>query len=136
MERTLFRKINLHRYKDENGCLSVIDRLDSTINFDIKRIFFVDAKKNSLRGEHSHLRCTQIIICISGMVEVTLCNPLEKDTILLDSKSYGLLIPPGIWSSQKYLQDDSSIAVICDQNYEESDYIRNWEEYLRRSNGV
>ena len=42
----------------------------------------------------------------------------------------GVLVPQGVWAEQRYLEDKTMILVLCDQPYEEADYIRNYEEFL------
>ncbi len=50
---------------------------------------------------------------------------------ILDVSNQGLLIPPGIWASQTYIDNNSSLLVLCDQPFSEADYIRNYDEYLQ-----
>ena len=41
----------------------------------------------------------------------------------------GLLVPPGIWAEQKYLQHNSSMTVVCDRFYESEDYISDYDKF-------
>ena len=41
----------------------------------------------------------------------------------------GLLIPPGIWSTQEYLVDNAVLMVMCDRGYEAADYIRDYNDF-------
>lgn len=42
-----------------------------------------------------------------------------------------LLTPPGIWAEQTYLEKDTTLMVACDALYDEADYIRDYEEFLK-----
>ena len=62
------KKINLPIINEKNGSLFFLE--NKTGKFKIKRVFFVNAKKNSIRGKHAHKKISQIMICLSGKVEI------------------------------------------------------------------
>tara|TARA_X000000950_G_scaffold262452_1_gene333709 strand:+ start:4691 stop:5071 length:381 start_codon:yes stop_codon:yes gene_type:complete len=97
-------------------------------DFQLKRVFIVNGKNGEVRGDHAHKKCTQILICISGEVIVDIN---KKEKVVLSIPSEGLIIPPLIWSSQRYVTDKSMLMVLCDYKYDEKDYIRNYLEYLK-----
>ena len=99
------------------------------VPFEIKRVFTVTAKKNVIRGNHAHKKCSQLLVCIYGEIEVTLDNGNEKTVYKLSSIDQGLLIPAGIWASEKYIDKDSTLMVLCDNYYDSDDYIYDYEEY-------
>ena len=41
-----------------------------------------------------------------------------------------LIVPPGTWRIMSEASSDALLFVIADRPYEESDYIRDWDEYL------
>tara|TARA_B110000008_G_C16754339_1_gene477988 strand:+ start:404 stop:814 length:411 start_codon:yes stop_codon:yes gene_type:complete len=123
--------IKLKMIKNINGLLLVFEKYK---RFNIKRIFSITAKKNSLRGQHAHKKCNQILIVPQGKIEVNLTNGKLKKKIILNSSSKALHIKPMIWASQKFLLSNSVLLVICDQNYSENDYIRKFEKYLKIKN--
>jgi hypothetical protein len=43
----------------------------------------------------------------------------------------GLLILPGVWAEQKYLENSSILTVLCDQPFNEEEYIRNYDEFKK-----
>jgi hypothetical protein len=49
---------------------------------------------------------------------------------LLSEPNTGILIPAGIWAEQHYLAKNSVLTVICNQAYDEFDYIREYSEFL------
>lgn len=114
----------------DQGILRVYE--DDKIPFPIKRVFTVtNAFGGSQRGMHAHIKCNQLLCCVSGKVEVICKNGVEKLSLLITPDSFSYFIPSGIWAEQNYLNDNSSIIVFCDQPYDELDYIRNYSEYLK-----
>ena len=114
-------------FKEDNGELSVFEQNSKAIPFQIERIFNVRSDKGSLRGQHAHHLCSQLLICSNGSIEVTCDDSLNKKVFLLDRPNYGLLVPPAIWAEQNYLENNSSMTVICDRPYEVKDYISNYK---------
>jgi len=117
-------------FTDPNGVLSVFEAA-TTIPFPIKRVFSVTAGRGSKRGEHSHIRCSQLVVCIVGCIRLSCFDGDTTEDIVLDGSHIGVLIPPGIWATQEYLEDNSTIIVFCDRSYEAEDYIRDHEQFLR-----
>lgn len=99
------------------------------IRFGIQRLFVVKAADACSRGNHAHIACTQLLICLNGRCNVTCDDGLERKGFVLDSPEMGLLIPPTIWAEQEYAKD-SILMVLTDQPYDESDYLRNYEDFL------
>ena len=112
------------------------------INFDkkfpikVKRIFFINGKKNKIRGEHAHKKCSQLFIPIHGKMALTIETPNSKKSIILSRFSKTtILIPPKYWCSIKFLEKDSILMVACDKYYNPRDYISNFDlykKYLRK----
>lgn len=116
-------------YADPNGVLSVFEA-EATVPFPIRRVFSVTAGPGSKRGEHSHIRCSQLVVCITGRIRLSCFDGKTVDNAVLEGGHTGVLIPPGIWATQEYLEDNSTIIVFCDRVYEADDYIRDYQQFL------
>ena len=116
-------------FKEDNGELSVFEQNNDSIPFLIKRIFNVRSEKNSIRGKHAHRLCSQLLICSNGSIEVICDDSFDQKVFILDRPNLGLLVPPGIWAEQKYLQHNSSMTVVCDRLYESKDYISDYHQF-------
>ncbi|EKO08753.1 FdtA/QdtA family cupin domain-containing protein [Leptospira interrogans] len=116
-------------FTEENGSLNVYES-GKQVPFLIRRVFTVTANVNDIRGEHSHRKCSQLLICTSGKIKITCDNGSFVTEYLLENMNDGLLIPPGIWATQQYLDVNSVLLVLCDRGYEVEDYIRNYDEFL------
>ena len=121
--------IQLDFFDQINGSLCVYEKFDN-LHFQIKRVFTVKADKSIVRGHHAHKRCAQILVCLRGSIRVCCDDGQNKSIYNLDRMDRALVIPPLIWASQTYEEDDSILMVLCDHYYEENDYIRNHDQFL------
>ena len=120
---------NLPHIEEENGDLTIIEQKDS-IPFSIKRVFVVRAKNGAIRGYHSHYKCSQLLVCTHGFIKVVCDDSQNKKIFELNRPGLGLFIPPGIWAYQKYFGSLAVLTVLCDHEFDEEDYIRNYDKYL------
>ena len=124
------RLIQFSMHADDSGSLCAYESGDM-VPFDIKRIFTVAAKENEVRGNDAHKICSQLLVCVSGKIEVVCDNGTDESVYQLDNMGQGLLIPPGIWASEKYISAGSVLMVLCDRGYESDDYIQDYEDFKR-----
>jgi dTDP-4-dehydrorhamnose 3,5-epimerase-like enzyme len=123
-------KLIQNKIVDERGCLIPFN-LDE-LNFIPKRVFVVNnVPINSIRGKHSHFETEQFLICTNGSINVHFDYIREKIIINL-KKGESVYIPKMVWSSQEFLDENSEILVFCSTLYDKSDYITNYEEYLKK----
>lgn len=123
--------IELPRIKERCGNITPIHGLKD-IPFDINRVFYLyDIPGGEDRGAHAHKECHQLLIAASGSFEVELDDGKNKRTIFLNRPYYGLHIPPGIWASEKGFSSGSICLVLASHKYDEIDYIRNYEDYIK-----
>jgi dTDP-4-dehydrorhamnose 3,5-epimerase-like enzyme len=124
--------IELPYFKESNGDdLVVVEGQSNVFPFSIMRMFSVRSEIDGIRGRHAHRRCTQFLICINGAIEVQCDDSIETRKYVLDKANYGLLIPPRIWAEQKYIKENTVLTVLCDRPFDESDYIRDYKEFLK-----
>ena len=120
----LVKLIELPYHKEINGDLVVAEGANS-----IKRVFNVRAQKGNIRGRHAHRHCSQLLICTNGAVEVKCDDSSTNEVYVLDKPNFGLLIAPGIWTEQKYIENNTILTVLCDRPFEEADYLRNYDDF-------
>ena len=126
--------IELPYYKESNSDLVVVEGQSNVFPFSIMRMFNVRSEINTIRGRHAHRCCTQFLICTNGAIDVQCDDSIETRKYVLDKANYGLLIPPRIWAEQKYIQEDTVLTVLCDRPFDEDDYIRDYNEFLKYVN--
>jgi dTDP-4-dehydrorhamnose 3,5-epimerase-like enzyme len=120
---------DISNYSEENGYLIFIEGKND-IYFSIERVFVVYASLGQIRGQHAHKECSQFLVCLHGEVVVK-CNDGKSSSMFsLKNPTQGILIPPGIWAEQVYKEENSILMVLCDREYNEGDYIRDFNEFL------
>ena len=115
-----------------------ITPVHGTINvpFDVKRVFYTyDIPGGEARGAHAHKECHQFLVAASGSYEVVLDDGVNKRTVLLNRPFYGLHIPPGIWAAEQGFSSGAVCLVLASEKYDEADYIRDYQEFLKYKNG-
>ena len=123
--------IEFVRNADERGTLTV-GEYPVSLPFEVRRFFLVkDVPIGETRGDHAHRECHQLLICTAGRVEVIIrARDGSTTAINLDNADRGLHIPPLVWAQQRYLTPDAMLLVFASHEYENSDYIRDFEEYV------
>ncbi len=121
--------ITLPFKQDSLGKL-IIAEVESSLPIDISRVFVVHGELDAIRGKHAHKALTQIFVCLSGMCDVVYDDGATQRKIQLDLPEKALVVPPGIWTMQHYLGSASILMVLCDLPYDESDYIRDYDQFL------
>ena len=97
-----------------------------------KRIFFIYGKKNKIRGNHAHKKCSQFFIPIFGKVILDIKTPKIKKRIVLNHLSkIAVLVPPKYWCSIKFTNKNSILMVVCDKNYDFDDYLESYDDYIK-----
>ena len=100
--------------------------------FDIKRIYYLyDVPGGNSRGGHAHKGLYQIMIALSGSFTVTLDDGKNKKSFHLYQPYQGLLITPGLWRDLDTFSSGSICMVLASEEYDEDDYFRNYEDFLK-----
>ena len=86
------RKIKIKSYNSVSGKLVPIS-FDKKFPFSIKRIFFLHGKKNKIRGDHAHKKCSQLFIPLMGKIKINMkYKNTEKSITLSYNKTKALLV--------------------------------------------
>ena len=125
------RKIRIKSFSKSTGKLIPIN-FNKQLPIKVKRIFFLYGKKNKIRGEHAHKKCSQFFIPIHGKVILNIKTPKTKKKIILNhSSKTGILVPPKYWCGAKFIGKNSILMVACDQYYDFNDYLETFDEYKK-----
>jgi hypothetical protein len=125
------RRIRFWQHHD-NGELTVFPSGSAGVPFPILRVFTIaGVSASGNRANHAHRACSQMLACLSGRVEVTINDSYDIATEALAPDGIGLLIPPLLWNSVTFEGPSTVLAVFCDELYDEADYVRDWDEYVR-----
>lgn len=126
--------IQLDKRHRENGNLTVVEN-SCEIPFDVKRIYYLyDVPGGETRGGHAHRELRQLIIAASGSFDVVIDDGLVKRIFTLNHPYQGLLIVPGIWRELVNFSSGSVCLVLASLTYNEADYIRDYDSFLKAKN--
>jgi hypothetical protein len=125
---------SLPKINDPRGNLTFIEG-NNHIPFDIRRVFYLyDVPTEESRGAHAHKELHQFLICLSGSFDVTIDDGEFQAKIHLNRPWKGLHIPPLIWAAEVNFDPGTVCLVMASQVYNESDYIREYAQYLNYVN--
>jgi len=120
--------ISFPRSRDRDAWLSVAE--NGRIPFEIRRVFYLSGfEKDSIRGEHAHKSSRQLLVALSGTIEVSLEDISGRlFEFILDQEHKALYIPPLYWGKMIFEKGSIALALASD-NFSEDDYIRDYEEF-------
>ena len=120
--------IDIPKINDVRGNLAVIE--GDCIPFEMKRVYYLfDVPSDAYRGGHSHIEQLEFLVALSGSFEVVLDDGNSKKSITLNKPNKGLLIPTGVWRELENFSSGSVCLVIASGEFEESDYIREYDQF-------
>lgn len=126
-----YRIINLPKIVDPRGNLSFIEE-ENNIPFKIERVYWIyDVPGGQNRGGHAFKLQNEFIIALSGSLDVSVDNGKCVEVVSLNRSYYGLYIPPGIWRQMQNFSTNSLALVLSSTEYDESDYIRSYDEFSK-----
>lgn len=119
---------------DGKGNYSVV-RNNHEIPFSVNRVYFLyDVPAGESRGGHAHKSLNQMLFAVSGSFKVELDDGNVKRSITLNRPNQGLLIKPGIWRTLDDFSSGSVCLVLASKEYDESDYIREYDDFVTLRN--
>lgn len=97
------------------------------------RYFVVyDVPSREARGEHAHIELEQLLVCIRGNMSVVVDDGEHRAELVLDTPELGLHIAPHVWSIQYRYTRDAVLLVLASDVYDAGDYIRDYDDFMRR----
>lgn len=127
------RIIELPKIQDPRGNLSFIEE-EKHFPFKIKRAYWIyDVPGGQVRGGHAFKKQHEMIVAISGSLDVKIDDGKNQKVLSLNRSYYGLYIPSGIWRQMENFSTNSLAMVLSSTEYLEEDYIRSYEDYLTQS---
>ncbi|AIJ49100.1 WxcM-like domain-containing protein [Comamonas sp. Z1] len=116
---------------DDRGSLVALEG-KKTVPFAIQRVYYLFGTKSGVsRGFHAHKKLQQVAVCVTGRCRMVLDDGKEREEVWLDSPTTGLLIGNMIWREMHDFSPDCVLLVLASEHYDEADYIRNYEDFIR-----
>lgn len=124
----------VEKIDNRSGNISVLSN-EKNLPFRIKRVFYLyDIPGGESRGAHAHRSCHQFLVAASGSFEVLTNDGISEKVFQMNRSNLGLYIPPGIWASELNFSSGSVCLVMASDLYNESDYIRDFNELIKYKN--
>ena len=128
---SLIEWVNFPSLGDDRGSLVALEG-GNTVPFEIKRVYYIfGTEQNVARGFHAHHNLKQVAICITGKCRMILDDGKTREEAWLDSPTKGLIIGDLIWREMHDFSDDCVLLVLASEHYDESDYIRDYQNFLK-----
>lgn len=116
---------------DERGKLVVIEG-GQAIPFEIKRVFYIyESDDTVVRGQHANRESEFVLVNVAGKSKVRITDGKEEIIVELNAPMMGVYIPPMIWKDMYDFSSDSVLLVLASTHYDGSEYIRDYDEYLK-----
>ncbi len=115
--------LNLVNFKDARGNLNVLDNIEKTLPFKVKRLFYIYQVDESIRGGHRHHQTMQAAICINGSCTVSNNDGTKKEEFLLNNSTLCIILETKDWHEVYNFSKDAILLVFASTTFDPSDYI-------------
>lgn len=124
----LVRTVNVKG--DERGFLIPLQEM-AEVNFPIRRVYYIYGSDSEVvRGLHAHRQTQQIAVCVAGSCTMRLDDGKSNFVVRMDSPDMLVDLPPMVWHEMSAFTSNCVMLVLADAMYDESDYIRSYEDFL------
>ena len=115
---------------DSRGKLSAFEF--QNLPFHPKRIFFIsEVPSESIRGQHAHKVCEQMIFAIQGSCNIRAISDGLDMNLHLDSNSPGVYIAALTWCELSNFDSSTVLGVFASHVYDVGDYITDFSEFIK-----
>lgn len=131
MQIDIYKMIEFKQNGDDRGKLVVVEGMKD-IPFEIKRIFYIyGSDATVIRGQHANRRSEFVLINVCGSSKVRIRDGKRDEVFVLDKPHTGIYIPKMVWKDMYDFSEDSILLVLSSEYYDSSEYIRNFDEYIK-----
>ncbi len=119
---------------DERGKLVVIEG-NQTIPFEIKRVFYIYGSDDTvIRGQHANRESEFVLVNVAGSSKVKITDSKEEIIVELNKPMTGIYLPPMVWKEMYDFSPDSVLLVLASTHYNDAEYIRDYNDYVKEIN--
>lgn len=129
------RLIDLPVVSDPRGDLTFVEG-GRHVPFDIKRVYYLyNVPVDAERGGHAHRALEQVIFALSGSFRIKIDDGTQTSEHWLRDPRKGLYVNRLIWREMDSFSQGAVCMVLASQPYDEADYYRDYNEFLRAAQG-
>jgi len=123
--------VDLVKISDPRGNLTFVEG-HRHVPFEVQRVYYLyDVPSGEERAGHAHYNLQQLIIAVSGSFDLIVDDGQERHKITCNRPSQGVLMKSLVWRELNNFSSGAVCLVLASMRYEESDYIRNYDEFLK-----
>jgi dTDP-3-amino-3,4,6-trideoxy-alpha-D-glucose transaminase len=127
----LVQLVELQTIPMPNGILGVAE-VSKHIGFPVHRAYYIrDVPAGESRGAHGHKALRQCFLCLRGSVSLAISKNGRTETVQLTRPSQAAVVPAGCWRDLSDFSEDSVVIVLASDEYDEADYIREYDDFVR-----
>ena len=139
-EKILGIDVQFKKFTDGRGDLIPIeigeDFKNADVPFEVRRCYFIAVPTNEgpdcTRGNHAHHNLEQVMVCVNGSFTLTLDDGLGNiEHRRMSKDDHGVHLKGLLWRQLSMFSPNCVIAVFASQHYQEDDYIRDYEQFLK-----
>jgi hypothetical protein len=125
------RLLSLAAHRETRGDLVAIEA-GHDVPFPIRRVYTLTAvPPDAHRGGHAHRALEQLFVVLAGALDVEVADGERTRSWHLTRADEGLFIPGGLWRELRHFAPGTVCMVLASLHFDEGDYERSWEGYLR-----
>ena len=125
------RLIDATRIMDARGSLAVLEVGDH-VPFAIERVYYLyGVPAGAQRGGHAHKALHQLFIAVAGAFDLVLRDGTATTRVRLDSPNQAYYVGPMVWRELEGFSEGAVCLVLASAPYDESDYYRDFNDYLQ-----
>lgn len=120
---------------DERGHLVIVEGMED-VPFAINRIFYIYGSGDDvIRGQHANRESEFVLINIAGTSKVRVKDGKGNEAeYSLNRPHTGLYLPKMVWKEMYDFSEDSLLLCVASTHYDDSEYIRDYDEFVRIMN--
>ena len=131
----MYELLNFKVRGNHQGNLVALEK-GAEFPFEIKRVYYIwNTPADVVRGYHAHRKLEQVIVCMAGSCDFILDDGRSRETVHLDNPAQGLYIKHNIWREFTHFSPDCVLMVLASEYYDEADYIRDYDTFLKEVRG-
>ena len=130
-----YKIIETKVYGDNDGHLISFEK-NVNCPFDIKRTFYIfDTVPNKVRGQHANRNSEFLLIAISGSCKIKIDDGKKQEIVELNTPHKALYLPKMLWKDMYDFSYNAILLVLANTLYDESEYVRDYQQFLKEVTG-
>ncbi|MBC5775315.1 FdtA/QdtA family cupin domain-containing protein [Pontibacter sp. KCTC 32443] len=97
--------------------------------FAVKRVFWIQGMPPEIvRGHHANKTTQEVLVALAGSIKVKAETSAGTSEFILSSADKGLYIPALCWTELTFSEETIALC-LASTDYDEQDYLRDYEKY-------